>query len=361
MEYKIDKKHLASPELVKLFDKKVKEGKIHVIHEGGKANIPFLTARGKNLAEAWENSLIALWARGILVRTQYDFEEQKVSGILPPPSRDSRMSMVIDDPLSEPMIHRASPGGPVELEEYRQEVLDGIKDNWIRDPNNPKDKRWEYTYHERMFSYKVPGLEKIIDQFEQMAKNLAKSPITRRAQIVSWKVWEDNQVDDPACLQSLWGRILRDSAEFKMYSDEKGEAYLNLDLRFRSRDAYDAAFMNDFAFILLADRLAKRIGEIRGEEIKLARLIDTSNSYHIYGKRFDDFNDRFLSLLFSRKFEDPDSNGYGQTARTYRTTDEVVKIMSEEAKETIEKKVAEQNAKYSKGEGLTKESSKIIK
>ncbi len=333
MKYIFPEKHGNIKELIKLFpdkhdqlkkvmeltEKKVQAQDIGIIIPGGYGHIPVLYAKGTCLPEAWENSLIALFSYGTLLETQYDKEGD-------PPSRDCSMIMVIEDPLSEPMIHRSFPGGLEDLEEYREEVVDGIKNHWVRNPDNPDDKRWEYTYNERMFDYKVPGLEKSINQFEGMAQVLAKSPITRRAQMVSWQPWMDLNAYDPACWQSLWGRIAR---------DENGVAYLNLNLRFRSRDAYKAAFMNDFAFIDLGKILAERVSKLRGEEVRLGRFVDQSDSYHIYGSYFNEFFEGFIKLLFDRKdFAD----------RTWTT--EFAQPIFDEAKPLIKKKIAEQDAKY---------------
>lgn len=307
--------------MLELTEKKVRAQDIGILTPAGKGQIPVLFARGKCIPEAWENSLIALFSYGVLLKTQYDKEGD-------PPSLDSTMIMVIEEPLSEPMIHRSFPGGLEDLEEYREEVVDGIKNHWVRDANNPDDNRWEYTYNERMFDYKVPGLDEPVNQFETMAGSLAKSPVTRRAQMISWQPWMDTKAYDPACWQSLWGRIMR---------DDKGMAYLNLNMRFRSRDAYKAAFMNDFAFIDLGKKLAERVSELRGEEVKLGRFVDQSDSYHIYGSYFNEFFDGFIKLLFDRKdFED----------RTW--TKEFAQPFFDEAKPLIKKKIAEQDAKYMK-------------
>ncbi len=302
-----------------LAEQKRAEGNISVLVPPGGGQVPVLTASGSCLPEAWENSLIALFVYGILIKTQYDKEDD-------PPSLDSTMTTVVADPLSEPMIHRSFPGGLEDLEEYRQEVVDGIKNHWIRDPEDPDDNRWEYTYNERMFAYRVPGIDVPVDQFEGMAQALAASPYTRRAQMISWQPWMDLGAYDPACWQSLWGRIL---------VDENNVPRLNLNMRFRSRDAFKAAFMNDFAFIDLGKKLAARISELRGEEILLGRFIDESDSYHIYGSYFEEFFNGFIKLLFSREnFED----------RSW--TLEFAQPFFEEAKPVIKKKIAEQDAKY---------------
>ena len=322
-------------DIEEIFRERQAAGKVGVMSPGGKGNIPVLFSRGTALAEAWENSLIALAARGGFVRTQYDDKNSENDLYISPPSIDSTMNVIIEDPSSDPMIHKSFPGGLEDLEEYRQEVLDGIKDDWVRDQNDPNDKRWEYTYHERMCNYKVPGLDKSIDQVAMMIDNLARSPITRRAQVISWKPWEDLNISDPACFQSLWGRILRPNPEFELYSNEvNGEAKLNLNMRFRSRDAYDAAFMNDFAFINLAEYMAGQISEKRGEEVKLGRFIDQSDSYHIYGKKLEEFSDLFVKTLSARPFED----------RVWDRS--FAQPIFDEAKLGIIAKVAAQDAKY---------------
>jgi thymidylate synthase len=303
-------------------------GRIGQLVGPGNGNIPVLFAKGKNLPEAWENSLVNLWVAGCDIRTEYDDKDGK-GDYIHPPSKDCSMMIAIEDPLSEPYIHKCFPGGLEDLEEYRQEVIDGIKDHWIRDRNDPADQRWEYTYHERLTGYRVPGLKDAIDQFERMAQGLAKSPNTRRAQVVSWKPWEDNDVSDPPCWQSYWGRILK---------DEAGKPRLNLNMRFRSRDAYKAAFMNDFAFILLGKKLAARISEIAGEEVTLGRFIDHSDSYHIYGSYFAEFEKTFIKQLLSRSFAE----------RTWRSDESFVQETFDEAKAVIIDKIKKQDEKYAK-------------
>ena len=149
-------------------------------------NIPVIFVEGTNLPEVWEKSLISLYNNGCDIKTQYDKTDD-------PPSKDCTMTMVVKDPLSEPLIHRDIPGGLEDLQEYTMEVLDGIKDHCIRKPeDNPGDTRWEYTYHQRLFDYAVSGLNESFDQIELIAQKLAETPYSRRAQANTWKVWEDN-------------------------------------------------------------------------------------------------------------------------------------------------------------------------
>ncbi len=249
------------------------------------SGIPVLYVESDCIARGWEESLIELNRKGCSIRTQYDKESD-------PPSKDSTMILTIKNPLSEPMIHKDFPGGPQELEEYVMEVCEGIKDHLVRDREDPADTRWEYTYHSRLFAYDVPGMN-AVDQIEIMCRKLAEVPYTRRAQAVTWKVWEDNKCYDPACLQSLWARI----------TEEKGEWFLSMNARFRSNDAYKAAFMNIFALARLQLKMAARISALSGKPIRIGRYCHMADSYHIYGSSYREFEGRFLGALEKRTFE----------------------------------------------------------
>jgi thymidylate synthase len=269
------------------------------------SGIPVLHVESDCIARGWEESLIELNRKGCAIRTQYDKPDD-------PPSKDSTMILTITDPLKEPMIHKDFPGGPLELQEYVMELCEGIKDHLIRNPEDPSDTRWEYTYHRRLFAYEAPGLEPF-DQIEVMCRKLAQVPHTRRAQAITWKVWEDNDCYDPACLQSLWCRML----------EEDGQWLLSMNARFRSNDAYKAAFMNIFALVQLQQRMAERISQISGKSIKVGRYCHLADSYHIYGSYFREFEGRFLGALERRTFEQ----------RTLRY--DAVRAMMEEARSGI--------------------------
>lgn len=276
------------------------------------ANIPVLMVIGHGLAEAWEKSLVELYTKGCDLKTEYDKPND-------PPSKDATMVIVIEDPLAEPMIHRDFPGGLADLQEYVMEVLEGIKDHCIRQADNPNDAHWEYTYHQRLFQYQIPNCDTIYNQIELLAEKLARVPYSRRAQAITWKVWEDNFCYDPACMQSVWCRLLQ----------EDGNRWrLNTNVRFRSNDAYKAAFMNMFALTQLQVLIARRIAELTGHEILLGRYVHQADSYHLYGAYFEEFQHRFLKALNTRSFEQ----------RTFRYSD--VKALMEEAIPAIRAKAA---------------------
>ncbi len=272
--------------------------------------IPVLSAEGDCIARAWENSLVTLYESGGSLATEYDKPGD-------PPSRDATMILTVHDPLREPMIHRDLPGGLDSLQEYVMEVCEGIKDHLVRDPNDPADTRWEYTYHQRLFRYDAPTLDPV-DQIERLAGRLAETPHTRRAQAITWKVWEDSDCYDPACLQSIWCRI----------TPQEGRPVLSMNVRFRSNDAYKAALMNIFALVQLQRKIAGRISERSGSEVRLGRYCHMADSYHIYGKDLPEFEARFLGAIRKRTFDQ----------RTMRYED--VKEIMEEARPAILDKAA---------------------
>ena len=144
-------------------------------------NIPTLFIKEKTLSKAWEESLIKLYEYGCDIKTQYDNPND-------PPSKDCTMIIEIENPLSEPMIHRGFPAGIEDLQEYTMEVCDGIKDHWI---DKESETKWDYTYHSRMFNYDVTKVYvendgsvihnhiNSIDQIENLCQSLAKSPYSR--------------------------------------------------------------------------------------------------------------------------------------------------------------------------------------
>jgi thymidylate synthase len=258
------------------------------------------------LAEAWENSMLTLWERGCAIRTEYDPKDQGGNYVFPP-SKDSTMIVTVLNPMVEPHYHRAFPGGLEDLQEYILEVTLGIKDHWMKQPD-PNGTKWKYTYHDRLTRYpyfhaKPDDIGDVCfgqigytNQLQAIADKLAKSPHSRRVQGITWQVWSDNDIDDPPCLQSVWCRVWVDPSTY--------EWWLCMNVRFRSRDAYDAAFMNMVAMIALQQKIAAEIGRLSGHKVRLGRYCDLSDSYHIYGTRLQHFEDNFLKLHNTRSWEE---------------------------------------------------------
>ena len=227
----------------------------------------------RTLPMAWERAVVACWEQGESFPTQYDRPND-------PNSRDVTAMIHVTDPMAEPRLHRAFPGGLDDLEKYRAEVVLGVHDHWIA----PEEGKWEYTYHERLFRYDPPWSSgERIDQIDRCVELLRECGFTRRAQAVTWKAWMDLGIHDPACLQRLWFRVQNNR--------------LNMNIHMRSNDAFKAAFMNMYAFIELQSLVARRVGVEVGEYIHIA------DSFHIYGSYFDEFQG-FLKTVQNRKAED---------------------------------------------------------
>ena len=163
-------------------------------HDG---NIPVLYVHADTIPQAWEIAVLEVWDEGIDIKTEYDKPED-------PPSKDATVMILVDHPLAEPRIHKNFPGGPEELESYRQEVVNGIHDHWI----NPEENKWSYTYHERLFAYSPcedlsrsdsPRPFVPIDQIQYVIDYLAKTHYTRRAQAITWQPTCDPKTYDPPC------------------------------------------------------------------------------------------------------------------------------------------------------------------
>ncbi|NLB56250.1 MAG: hypothetical protein GX811_10900, partial [Lentisphaerae bacterium] len=105
-------------------------------------DIPVIHVTGESLAEAYEKALVSLYNNGLKIKTQYDKPGD-------PPSMDCTMNITVLNPKQDPLIHKAFPGGIEDLREYVMEVQ-GAKDHWTKNMNDPDDTRWEYTYHGRL-------------------------------------------------------------------------------------------------------------------------------------------------------------------------------------------------------------------
>ena len=193
---------------------------------------------GNSLPETYHKALVELHYHGDITDcADWNTTQKEVT-----------MTMVINDPLAEPRISKLFIGGAKELEQYRQEMLDGILDFEVERGN------WEYTYHQRMGK-----------QIDFVAEELRRNPSSRRA-VICVRTPEDIGSDDPACLQHIQFFIRGGRLDCKVL--------------FRSNDACKASFMNAFALICLQERIAEELG------IPVGQYVHRANSYHCYERDF---------------------------------------------------------------------------
>jgi len=283
-------------------------------------HVPVLKVTGANLPEAWERAMLGLWDHGVDIRTEYDRVDGQ-GAYIDPPSRDCTMLVEVLDPFGEPRIHKNFPGGPNELEIYRQEVVEGIHDHWV-DPADPD--KWTYTYHERIFAYQpttdledpeAPRLP-AVDQIEYVLNKAAEATFSRRIQATTWIPTADPRTTDPPCLQRLWFRLL---------PDDQGTLRLNLNTHWRSRDAYKAWYMNAFALTDLQRKIAGQIAERLGRPVGVGSYIDVSDSFHLYGSYFAAFEPELEKMR-----SEPD-----YTKRAWPSDHPAVVMMFEETRQKL--------------------------
>ncbi len=277
------------------------------------ADIPVLFIVAKSLPEAWEKAVLAVWDNGLEIKTQYDKAED-------PPSKDATVIITVNNPFAEPRIHKNFPGGPEELEAYRQEVVNGIHDHWI----DPAGGKWTYTYHQRLFAYspvedirnpKTRKPFKEVNQIQYIIDALSEVTHTRRAQAITWMPTADPKTADPPCLQRIWCRLV---------SNKAGELSLNMNTHWRSRDLYKAWFMNVYAITFLQRMIAEQISQRKGEPVRVGRYVDISDSLHIYGSYFDEVAPE-VEKMRNSPF----------TERAWESTHPAFEMMTTEAREKL--------------------------
>ena len=231
----------------------------------GNGYLPTISVNANSIAEGWHKAVLGCYEQGLRIETP-----KQRDGM--PLGFDAHITVNVRDPLSDPQkhvygIHDDDRG----LMQYKLEVSHGIHDGWKKDPNNPNDTRWGYTYHER-FSDQIPFLlQKIFNDFEK------KGRATGRDYFFSiWRPEEDSilEQEDPPCFQN---------GQFRLIPDSKGELHLSYLTHWRSRDLMKAWNENNVAQAELHQLVAQKISNRLERKVSVRNYIDTSNSLHIYG------------------------------------------------------------------------------
>jgi hypothetical protein len=230
---------------------------------------PMLPVYADTLSEAYHKAAIVCYERGIRIETPKHQEGMELGF-------DAHMPIHVAHPDQDPMLHkRGLVEDPRGIMQYILEVTHGIHNHWKRDPNNPNDARWNYTYNER-FAPEIPfALGKIRRDFRQ------KGRISGRDYFFStWSPMQDSilEQDDPPCLQNGQMRFIKDA---------RGVYHLNYITGWRSRDLAKAWNENNIAQVALQRLLAAKVSDMLGLEVRVGAYIDTSSSLHLYGLYFD--------------------------------------------------------------------------
>jgi len=229
----------------------------------GDGVLPVLHARGESALEAWENSVVELYNKGLLWHRAG--EKDKGRGTL-----DSTMDITITEPDSDLFYHKYMTCTAEDLFDYQMELL-GSKDSWVH-PEAGSTK-WPYHYHERLASY--PGARGHVDQLDRVVQGLSIEPWKRRHTAITWSPDRDFDSTDPPCLQRLWFDIIPDEEA------GDGSSRLNMNYNFRTRNVMIAAPMNMIGLQTLYSHIKKRIIEQSGMKLKTGRIVDYTDSYHV--------------------------------------------------------------------------------
>ncbi|MCS7128863.1 MAG: thymidylate synthase [Desulfurococcaceae archaeon] len=232
---------------------------------------------GRNLPEAWEQSLVKLSEVGVVIDTEYGEK-----------SIDAPAVIIVENPFAEPRVHLKGivAGSLRGLLDYVDEIVRGIHDYLVE--------KIGYTYHERLFSYRLPN-GTIINQMDKVVEKLRNAPYTRRAQAITWQPWKDLESEHPPCLNRMWFRVFEDN--------------LVLHVHMRSNDAFKAAYMNMYAFTELQKLIAQKIG------VNIGYYMHIADSYHVYERDLKWFN-AFIQQVKS-----------GESRNRWRTTQQYLEML----------------------------------
>ena len=217
--------------------------------------------KGNTLPEAYHAALVGLNRDGEMTDCpDWNCTQKEISATL-----------FVEHPLGEPMISACIPCDYASLEQYRQEMLDGILDFEIARGN------WEYTYHNRMVDYGGKN------QIDFVVEELKRNPYSRRA-VIDVRRESDMYTSDPACLQHI---------QFFIRNEK-----LDCCVLFRSNDCVKAMYMNAFAIIMIQKKVADALG------IEVGTYSHRANSCHCYE------SDYALLKAYAKRIENGDELAY---------------------------------------------------
>jgi len=200
-------------------------------------NVNFVI-RDMQIADAWPKMLDLIMKYGEIKQTQYDMREKEI------------LNTVVTITEENQELKTFMKISKKELEDYLPTVLTAHKPVGIN-----------YTYGERLFSYKVDEYTEI-NQIKRIICQLKECPYTRRAVAMLWNVEKDRNSQHPPCLI------------YHSFLVRGGKLYLTAVIR--SNDIFKAWPLNAFAL----NELLKYV--CRESNLKYGNLTILSNSAHIY-------------------------------------------------------------------------------
>lgn len=272
--------------------------------EPAASRLPTIHVVRKTLAQAWEDTVMAVLGLGQEIHTHYDptGKDGQYSSF---PSIEATVMMHIEDPFGEPRFHKHYLGGWLGFGDYRAEI-EGVKDHWMISPamvaqkmkegrfdDVKGDERWNYTYSQRLRAYPYfdfRGELRTVNQLRSVVENLKKNPTSRSAQCITWDPrWDHNDGQmgpfrwndyHSPCLQRFWFRLMErhDAPGF----------ILHVNGHWRSRDLLKAVPSNIYGVTEgIHEEVRRTLEKELGVPVVRGSYTDISDSLHLYGHYLD--------------------------------------------------------------------------
>jgi len=267
--------------------------------------LPTIHVVRQTLAQAWEDTVMAVLGVGQEIHTHYD-PTDKSGKYRSFPSIEATVMIRIQDPFGEPRFHKHYLGGWMGFGDYKAEI-EGVKDPWMISPEKVAqkiregrfdevkgDERWNYTYSQRLRAYPYfdwKGDLRTINQLRSVVANLRKNPTSRSAQCITWDPrWDHNdeqmgplkwdQYHSP-CLQRFWFRLMDRTTGGKGY-------VLHVNGHWRSRDLLKAVPSNIYGVTEgIHEEVRLALQKELGVPVERGSYTDISDSLHLYGHYLD--------------------------------------------------------------------------
>ena len=219
----------------------------------------------RNFHNAWAKAIRAVLVKGADLVIGGDDERK--------PIRDACMLIsMTGNAIKQIEAHELHPQYPFKrIEEYCNEFTRPfLEEYWSK----PVKERFTYLYFERLARYEAysgsDGSDQLALLKDALADQLEQEITSNRAQAITWYVPVDIGRSSPPCLQRLQIRYIPENT-------------VDVHLTWRSRDLFTAWQSNIVCIIEMLNREV-----IKPNNCQIARIIDYSDSLHIYARDIED-------------------------------------------------------------------------
>jgi len=239
----------------------------------GDGKLPSILVQAQTISDGWHKAMIACKDSGLRVETPKYVSGQSLG-------YDADINVRVANPMEDFEKNQRHKFGLFDddrgIMQYILEVTHGIHNHWKKDPNDPNDTRWGYTYNER-FNDQIPLILARIKYDWDKRRRITG----RDYQWTTWRPEEDIilEQEDPPCLQR---------GHFRFAMNSQGVWVCNYVSDWRSRDESKAWEENNKGQAKLQNNFALKVSDMLGIPVLVGSYSDRSSSLHIYGKYVDE-------------------------------------------------------------------------